>query len=226
MSKFSLILASIGLLISYGTQAAEEFEKENKCYRALISFASGANYDLENGTILIPGVKNKTRGFYIYTDRMSYFCQFPQENHESTAQADYYYLDLKIADKDRIYVTYSDMKNTPSNPGLGISLSPSEALEGKYTTPKCGESLNSESRKLLQNELKARISTVKSTFDIYARDQRYSRPKEKYIEALNACKAVGGEVKALAESETLKFESISSLGKPKTTQQMKAKGLK
>lgn len=216
MLKAKMSLIGLAFLTSFQSHAADTLGKELGCYRALISHAYGANYNLENGTVLIPGSKGSSRGFYVYTDQTAYFCDFPKSPTDSNTQFNYYYFKLEIPSKSSVYMTYSDQKSNPSNPGLSTSSSPAEANSGKYVVPKCGSYLTDKSRAVLTSELKARVATVKSTFDSHAKymRQRYRRTEQpdKYKDALNTCMNVGGEVSTLANTELAKFPTAAPAG--------------
>lgn len=212
--KFSIAFVCFSFLIGFQSYA-DSFEKEMSCYNALISKSNGANFNLENKTILIPGIHDNSHGFYIYAERESYFCYFPKKPSKMNTDYNYYYFELKIPNKKPLYISYSDNKSRLS-PGLATSDFPNEMLKGKYIVPKCVSYSTNESRAVFESELKTRIALVKSTYDNNALNAKFDKGSEiyredEYIDALKTCLNASGEVKELAKIEIEKFLSSASL---------------
>ncbi len=216
MSQAKMMLFGLVFLSSFHGHAADTLGNELRCYRALINHADGPDFDLGNDTVLTPGSKGSSRGFYIYTDQTAYFCEFPKGPTESNTHFNHYNFKLDIPKKRAVYMTYSESKSNPFKPELVIISSPAKSSIEKYVVPKCGAYLTDESRAVLTSELKARIATVKSAFDseaIYVQLRFGQREQpDKYKDALNTCMTVGGEVSTLANTELAKFPTAAPTG--------------
>lgn len=204
-NKLFLIIAS--LLCSFNVFAGTSLSSQYQCYKSLIGKAYGANYLLENDTILLPGNDGSKKGFYLYSEKTAYFCELPSKPHDTNSQHDYYFLNLKVGDTKPIYMAYSDYRQDRTNPGLGLSSEPAPAVK-KYETANCRAKLTDETRALLTTELKARASSVYSTFKSHQdyMKQRFNRDEspDDYKKALNNCSNVS-ELNGDITKELAKF---------------------
>lgn len=207
MTKNKLILIVGFVLCSFNVYAGTSLSAQYQCYKSLIGKAYGANYLLENDTILLPGNDGSKKGFYLYSEKTAFFCELPAQPHDKNSQMDYYYLNLKIGDTKSVYMTYSDNRQDRTNPVLGTSSEPAPAVK-KYEPANCRAKLTDETRASLTTELKARASSVYSTFKSlqdYTK-KRFNRDEQpdSYKTALDSCSNVS-ELNDVISAELAKF---------------------
>lgn len=210
MSNKKVLLMIVSLLYSSIAFSGTSLSAQHQCYQSLIGKAQGANYSLENKTILLPGKDGDKEGFYLYSEKTAFFCEFPNIPHELSSERVFFYLALKVEDTKPIYMTYSNDIRDKANPGLSHGSNPLPSVK-KYEPANCRTKLTNETRALLMKDLKGRISTVHSTFKNH--NKKYMKimrkvkddvQPESYKAALTECSNIP-ELREDATNELVKF---------------------
>lgn len=210
-------IALVSLLLSSQVFSADSFDKELSCYKALIGKSAGSSYALDNGAVLVPGKNNGSSGFFVYTESLRYFCYLPKKAESSNSVAKFYDLKLKIPGKAQYDMAYREDKSDPTHPSIGGLVDNTNAVE-----PKCVTNKSEETDTVLNSEIVKKIKTVHASFKEHGPLDKFQKFPDGYIDSLNTCISVSGEVKSAA----LKEISLFSLLKPNHNSESSGSGSK
>ena len=200
----------ISFLFSFSTYAA--IDELVDCSRSLEVYGKGKSLNLTENLHILPATRDKKNGYYVYTNKDSYFCALPGKKSQ-------YLISLQIAGEQPQYLTY-DTEN-------GFSGQPEpESRDNGYAKAKCIAYKDDKSRAALEQEVKARLAsttktakeTKKSEKEVvskyYVNNDKQLREHELELSAqfpkvLKKCSKVDGEIGKLAEQEINKSSSKS-----------------
>jgi hypothetical protein len=215
--KVSLVI----FLFSIQSFAAADLKKALGCYKSLHSTSLGSGiYKLDDEKILIPGVKDTAHGFYIYTEKSSYFCDLPKTPSDSNGRYNYYFMNLKVPSKNPVHVTYSELKTDMTNSNIAIMVSAQE----KEVPVQCNLYLTKKSSSLLTSKIESLVTSVNAAYNErkdYKGFAEHGESINTYRDSLKACKDVNKKITKLVEKEINKFPAEKTAASHKRAKSLK-----
>jgi len=170
----------------------DNFRREIECYKNLIGISGEVErfYNEVLRAVIIPkgldfqkANRVSQNGFYLYDEKMAYFCRIPGEIIKGKGYN--FFLKINLEGKPASYINYSF--DNQGNIGIRTSAESFRDTDNKYKDIKCVHSLNQDVRDKLRDRLVEKIKTVPK---IHLRDKRFERAE---IHArLETCKSIAG----------------------------------
>jgi hypothetical protein len=187
------ILAADFTNVDSGVATISDLKQAMACYQALAPLTSGKIHKYKgNG---ISSAQKGDKGFYVFTNKGPYFCEFPSNGSDLVTHT---YYNMKIDVGSVMYLNYGVPNN--NNEEVQIAEDTGAHKGVGATAVKCFARLTEDAREILTRDLETRVQGIFTAYqaDSKNRDQHGSKKSSKqqnlpvyhYVGALHECEDV------------------------------------